>query len=67
MTLKSAYHLAEHAMELKQKSNASLTMLGIADHTKKLHHELCGRDQPDKVQIPNAVIIRDAVDNMFQT
>ena len=54
MTLKSTYHLAEHAKELKQKCNASLTMLGIADRNKELCQELCGRDQADKVQIPNA-------------
>ena len=62
MTLKSAYHLAEHAKELKRKSNASLTMLGIADHNKELRQELRGRDRADKVQIPNAVAARDAVD-----
>lgn len=55
MTLKSAYHLMEYHKTLKRESNASLTMLGIADANKNLRRELRGSKRSADTAFPEAL------------
>jgi hypothetical protein len=67
MTLKSAYHLQEHYKQLKRDSNASLTMVGVADANKALRRELRGKERAESTAIPEALSAKDAVDKGFET
>jgi hypothetical protein len=55
MTLKNAFHLQQYEKQLKKESNASLTLIPIADANKRLHQELCGRDHASQFQFPEAL------------
>jgi hypothetical protein len=62
MTLKNAFHLQQYEKQLKQESNASLTMVPIADANMNLRRELRSKDHASQFQFPEALPAQQAVD-----
>ena len=54
MTLKSAYHCSSYHKKFKKDSNASLTLLGVAEANKNLRRELRGTERETAVEMPPA-------------
>jgi hypothetical protein len=52
----------QYEKQLKQESNASLTMVPIADANTNLHQELCSKDHASQFQFPEALPAQQAVD-----
>jgi hypothetical protein len=62
MTLKNAFHLQQYEKQLEQESNASLTMVPIADAKKNPRRELHGKDHALQFQFPVALLAQQAAD-----
>ena len=54
MTLKSAYHCSSYHKKFKKDSNASLTLLAVAEANKNLRRELRGTERETAVEMPPA-------------